>query len=121
LGAVTSVGLVLPGMLARKSGTVLITTGISARAFMPMIGAWGMAGSAVRNYARTLNAAVRDKGIFVSVIVLGVQIKEGDQFGDPNLLAETYFALYRDRDRPEVFINHLPPNAVELDGGNSSK
>jgi NAD(P)-dependent dehydrogenase (short-subunit alcohol dehydrogenase family) len=116
LGAVTSVRQVLPQMLERRSGTILITTGVSAKAFMPMVGAWGMAGSAVRNYARTLNVAVRDHGIFVATVCLGVQIKKGDPYGDPDTLAETYLALYRDRDRPEVFINHLPPELVaELD------
>jgi NAD(P)-dependent dehydrogenase (short-subunit alcohol dehydrogenase family) len=122
LGAVTSVGQVLPQMLERRAGTILITTGISAKAFMPAIGAWGMAGAAVRNYARTLHVAVRDQGVFVATVCLGVQIKEGDPFGDPHTLAETHFSLYRDRDRPEVFINHLPPGWVaELDGDAYSK
>jgi NAD(P)-dependent dehydrogenase (short-subunit alcohol dehydrogenase family) len=109
-GAVTSVAQVLPGMITRKSGTIFITTGISARVWMPFIGAWGMAGAAVRNYGRTLHAAVADKGIYVATVCIGVQIKKGDDLGDPDLLAEKYFALYRDRDQPELFIS--PPPAA---------
>jgi len=115
LGAVASVGQVLPGTLERKDGVILITTGASAKGFMPMIGAWGVAGAAARNYARTLGVAVRGQGVFVASVCLGAQIRKGDTHGDPDLLAETYFSLYRDRDRPEGFINHLPPGMMELD------
>ncbi len=108
-GAVTSVAQVLPGMIVRKSGTIFITTGISARVWMPFIGAWGMAGAAVRNYAHTLHAAVQDKGVFVATVCIGVQIKKDDALGDPDALAEKYFALYRDRDQTEIFI--APPEA----------
>lgn len=115
LGAVASVGQVLPGMLKQKEGTILITTGASAKGFAPMVGAWGMAGAAVRNFTRTLDVAVRDTNIFVSLVCLGVQVKQGDPFGDPDRLAETYFTLYRERNQSEVFINHLPPGMIELD------
>jgi NAD(P)-dependent dehydrogenase (short-subunit alcohol dehydrogenase family) len=104
LGAVTSVNQVLPGMLARKSGTILITTGVSAKIFMPMVGAWGMAGSAARNYALTLHEALKDQGIFVGTMCIGVGIKEGSPTGDPNMLAEKYFAMYRDRTPSEIFV-----------------
>jgi NAD(P)-dependent dehydrogenase (short-subunit alcohol dehydrogenase family) len=117
LGAVTSVAQVLPGMLKRGEGTILITMGPSAKGFMPRVGAWGMAGSAVRNYARTLGTAVRGQGVFVASVCLGVGIKKGDPFGDPDRLAETYMRLYRDRAPNEVFINHLPEGALELDRG----
>jgi NAD(P)-dependent dehydrogenase (short-subunit alcohol dehydrogenase family) len=111
-GAVTSVAQVLPGMIARQSGTIFITTGISARVWMPFIGAWGMAGAAARNYGRTLHAAVADKGIYVATVCIGVPIKTDDALGDPGLLAEKYFALYRDRDQAELFISPpLPPGA----------
>ena len=109
LGAVTSVSQVLPGMLARNSGAIFITTGISAQVYLPMVGAWGMAGAAARNYALTLGAAVRDRGIFVSTICIGVKIQKGDALGDPDTLADLYYALYRDRDRTDILI--APPPA----------
>jgi len=115
LGAVASVQQVLPAMLERGSGAIFITTGIAAKGFLPMVGAWGLAGSAARNYARTLNVALRDKGVFAASVCLGVQIQKGDQFGDPDQLADKYYALYRDRDRSELFINHTPPGMVEFD------
>jgi NAD(P)-dependent dehydrogenase (short-subunit alcohol dehydrogenase family) len=105
LGAVTCVNQVLPSMLARKTGTIIITTGISAFSVMPMVGAWGIAGAAARNYALTLNHAMRDSGICVGTICIGVRIQEGDPDGDPDRLAERHFALYRDRGPAETIIN----------------
>lgn len=117
LGAVSSVQQVLPEMLARGQGTIIITAGISSRGFMPMIGAWGMAGSAVRNYARTLHLALKDKSIFVGYVCLGVQIRKGDAVGDPDLLAQQYYAMYLDRGRPEIVINRVPEGMITWDTG----
>jgi NAD(P)-dependent dehydrogenase (short-subunit alcohol dehydrogenase family) len=105
LGAVACVNQVLPSMIARKTGTVIITTGISAYSAMPMVGAWGIAGAAARNYALTLNEAMRGSGIFVGTVCIGVRIGEqGDPEGDPDMLAERHFALYRDRGPAEIII-----------------
>lgn len=115
LGAVTAIEQVLPDMLERKQGTILITTGASAKAFMPMIGGWGIGMAAARNYAMTLGAATREHGVFVANICLGVQIARGDPAGDPDTLAATYLKLYRDRTPREIFINALPPEMGEID------
>jgi NAD(P)-dependent dehydrogenase (short-subunit alcohol dehydrogenase family) len=114
IGAVNCVAQILPGMLKRREGVILITTGASADALMPQVGPCGMAGAAVRSYARALDLSVRNQGIFVASICLGVKVKRGDVRGDPDALAETYFGLYKRRDRFEVLISHRPP-AFELD------
>jgi len=117
IGAVAAVQKVLPDMLQQKEGVILITMGASAKGFMPMTGGWGIAGAAARNYARTLHAAVKDQGVYVAAVPLGVQIQKGDANGDPDILAEAYYGLYRERKQPELFINHLPEGIMELDRG----
>jgi len=117
IGAVAAVQQVLPDMLQQKEGVILITMGASAKGFMPMTGGWGIAGAAARNYARTLHAAVKDQGVYVAAVPLGVQIQKGDANGDPDILAEAYYGLYRERKQPELFINHLPEGIMELDRG----
>jgi NAD(P)-dependent dehydrogenase (short-subunit alcohol dehydrogenase family) len=117
LGAVSAVGQVLPGMLERGSGPIILTTGISSKGFAPMIGAWGMGGAALRNYARTLAIAVKERGIFVGHVSLGVQIKKGDEHGDPDMLAERIRAFEQDRGRPELVIEHMPPGMITWDKG----
>jgi NAD(P)-dependent dehydrogenase (short-subunit alcohol dehydrogenase family) len=102
LGAVAFVNQVLPSRLARKAGSIIIATGISAYNLKPMVGAWGIAGAAARNYALTpLNAALHDSAIFVGTVCICVKIREGD----PDTLAERHFALYRDRSPAEMIIN----------------
>jgi short-subunit dehydrogenase len=115
LGAISSVQQVLPAMLARRAGTILVTVGASAKVFIPMLASWGFAGAALRNYVRSLAIAVRDHGVYVAAVVLGVQIAKGDAFGDPDQLAERYHQLYLERRQPELVINHLPEAMFERD------
>jgi hypothetical protein len=44
-----------------------------------------------------------------------VQVRPGDEFGDPDLLAETYFRFAQERDTPELLINHTDPGLVQFD------
>jgi NAD(P)-dependent dehydrogenase (short-subunit alcohol dehydrogenase family) len=115
LGAVAAVHAVLPAMRERGSGAIVITTGISAIGFIPMIGAWGMAGAAARNYARNLHVALSGSGVFAGSVSLGVQIQKGDEHGDPDRLAERYFDFLAARDTPELVINHMPEGLIALD------
>ena len=94
---------------------MLITTGISAVGYMPVIAGLGMAGAAARNDARALNSALRDHGVFVACICLGVQIAHGDPHGDPDVLAENYYRLYENRYPAEVVINSVPDSLIEFD------
>jgi NAD(P)-dependent dehydrogenase (short-subunit alcohol dehydrogenase family) len=115
LGAVATVQQVLPAMQARGEGAIVITTGISAIGYMPMVGAWGIAGAGARNYARTLNVALKDSGVFVGTICLGVQIAKGDEHGDPDKLADIYYDFMQKRDQPELVINHIPAGSITFD------
>lgn len=62
LGAVTAVRHVLPGMLARGTGTVLLTTGASSVVPIPALGDLGIAMAGLRNWALGLHAALAPSG-----------------------------------------------------------
>lgn len=115
LGAVATVQQVLPAMQARGDGAIIITTGISAIGYMPMVGAWGIAGAGARNYARALNIALKDTGVFVGTVCLGVQVRKGDEHGDPDKLADIYFDFAQMRDCPELILNQVPPGMITFD------
>lgn len=91
-GAVDAVAGVLPGMLKRGRGTILLPTGISAVRPMPQLGQLALVAAALRGYAVTLNAAVADRGVFVGSIVIGGGVRGGDihtsMASDAELLAE---------------------------------
>ena len=119
--AVDVVGAVLPGMLARGSGAVLIAGGLSSVTPMPGLGALALCSAALRNYALTLHAALADRGVYAGTLTIGGLIARGDihrsltaQLGpdvptlDPDDLAETAWRLQADRNRPEATVTALP-------------
>jgi len=115
--------LVLPGMLERKTGTLLYVTGLSAVVLLPVLGALAPASAALRTYALTLNAALPDTGVYAGALVVGGLIERGDihrhavaAFGpdaiptlDPDVMAEAAAALAADRDRAEIVFDALTP------------
>ena len=85
--AADAVAAVLPGMLDRNRGTVLLPTGLSAVRPMPELGNLAITSAAIRSYALTLHAAVADRGVFVGSLVIGGGIRGGDihaAMADPN-------------------------------------
>jgi NAD(P)-dependent dehydrogenase (short-subunit alcohol dehydrogenase family) len=70
-GAVAAVNQVLPDMLARRSGTILFTTGASSVLPVPRFGAVGAAMAWLRNWAHALHAAVAPKGVQVGHVAIG--------------------------------------------------
>ncbi|HEY9292477.1 MAG TPA: SDR family NAD(P)-dependent oxidoreductase, partial [Microlunatus sp.] len=76
--AADAVTAVLPGMLERGRGTILLPTGLSAVRPMPELGNLAITSAAIRSYALTLNAAVADRGVFVGSLVIGGGIRGGD-------------------------------------------
>jgi NAD(P)-dependent dehydrogenase (short-subunit alcohol dehydrogenase family) len=105
LGAVVSVGEVLPEMLARNSGTIIITTAASTVFRLPFLGAFSAAGGAARNYGLQLHAALRDTGVFAATVCLAVAVQKDDPVGDPDLLAEIYYQLHLARSQGDVLID----------------
>ena len=103
-GAVTAVNHVLPDMLARRSGTILFTTGASSVYPAPRFGAVGAAMAWLRNWAHALHDAVAPKGVQVGHVAIGAFI--GRQPGaTPDAIAPLYWELHTHRHEIEkVFL-----------------
>lgn len=104
LGAVTCVQEVLPEMQARGDGAIFITTTGSAFHIMPVYTPVGMVMSGLRSYALCLNEVLGKEGIYAATVCIGVLIRKGDPLGDPEKIADRYFAMYCERTEAEQVI-----------------
>jgi NADP-dependent 3-hydroxy acid dehydrogenase YdfG len=95
VGAVTAVKQVLPEMLERGDGAILITTGGTAIWPAASHGSACVAMGAARHYTKMLSDAVSHKGVYVG----SISISQG--FRGPEL-ADLYWDMYTARDRVEV-------------------
>jgi NAD(P)-dependent dehydrogenase (short-subunit alcohol dehydrogenase family) len=103
LGAIVAVAEVLPDMLERKSGTILVTTGASS--VRPEIGyapfaAAGVAMGALRNWAFALHAEVAPSGVQVGHVAIGTFIGQSAETG-ADAIAPLYWDLHTERDALE--------------------
>ncbi|MDN3263148.1 SDR family NAD(P)-dependent oxidoreductase [Streptomyces sp. CSDS2] len=104
LGAVTAVGQVLPHMLARGAGTLLLTTGVSATIAAPFLGNVGLAMAGLRNWAHALHAELGPQGIHAATVTIASRIVPGDPVTGPDAIGARYWRLYRQPDRREEVI-----------------
>ncbi len=129
--AVDAVSAVLPGMLERGRGTILLPTGLSAIRPMPQLGQLALIGAALHRYALTLNVALADQGVFAGSIVIGGGVRGGDIYTamasnseqlagagldaerlaamslDPDAMADQVWDLASARDRAELVFSVL--------------
>lgn len=122
--AINAVESVLPRMIARGSGGVLIAGGLSSLRPMPALGAMALSSAALRNYAVTLNAGLAETGVYAGTLTIGGLIERGDLhvmatanpavFGEiegrtlnPDMLADAAWEMYRDRDRSETVFEKV--------------
>lgn len=106
LGAVAAVGAVLPGMLARGSGTILLTTGASSAVPVPVLGNVGIAMAGLRNWAHALHIELAPKGVHVSTVTIATAIAAGGD-GDPDAIGARYFEQHERRDAAEIVVGDL--------------
>lgn len=92
-GAITCIGEVLPGMLERKRGTVISTSGGLALDPYPQWAALGAGKAALHNYIGALHKAVSPSGITTAVVAVCGIVEPGGPF-DPDLIAEEYWKLH---------------------------
>ncbi|WP_341282734.1 SDR family NAD(P)-dependent oxidoreductase [Paenibacillus sp. FSL H8-0537] len=99
VSAIHVVNAVLPDMLAKKEGSLLFTTGLSAMYPVPMMGNIGIAGAGLRNYLANLHTELSSKGIFVGHRSLGVFIKEPGigTINDPDVIANMWYQAYAEK------------------------
>ena len=110
----------LPGMLARGDGAIVLVTGLTAIVTIPGISGVGPAMTAARNYILTLNAEVAAKGVFAGSVSIGAMIERSTGMRiataggaaldprlpviDPDTIAEEIWNLVIKRDRVEVIL-----------------
>ena len=112
---------VLPRMLARGSGSLLFAGGLSGKHPMPMLGTLAPASAALRMYVLTLNAALRETGVYAGILTIGGLIERGDihrmftaqDHGfavgtlDPDVIADKAWSLYVERNEAEAEFNAM--------------
>ena len=102
-GAIAAATEVLPDMLERKSGTILVTTGASS--VRPELGyapfaAAGIAMGALRNWALALHAEVVASGVQVGHVAIGTFIGQSAETS-ADAIAPLYWDLHTERDALE--------------------
>ena len=111
---------VLPGMLNRAEGAIVLVTGLSAVVTMPGLSGVGPAMAAARNYLLTLNAEVAGKGVFAGSVSIGAMIERSAGMRaataggasldpsfpvlDPDDIAEEIWSFVARRDQPEIIL-----------------
>lgn len=115
---------VLPGMLARGDGAVVIVGGLTAVVTMPGMSGVGPLMAAARNYVFTLNAEAMPKGVYAGTVNIGAVIDRSAGLRamtssgaaldpkfpviDPDEIAEEIWNLVTKRDRVEAILPPLP-------------
>ncbi|SNT27449.1 SDR family NAD(P)-dependent oxidoreductase [Sphingopyxis indica] len=115
---------VLPDMLARGDGAIVVVNGLTASVTMPGMSGVGPAMAAARNYIFTLNAEVAQKGVYAGTMSIGAFLDRsagmraatagGHELDprapviDPDVVAEEIWSLVTKRDRVEAILPQMP-------------
>jgi NADP-dependent 3-hydroxy acid dehydrogenase YdfG len=127
--AVDLTAMVLPGMLERRSGTLLFVAGLGAVVPLPGMGALAVASAALRTYALTVNAALTGTGVYAGALVIGGLVERGDIHRhavaavgpavaaglptlDPDTIADTAWELSAHQNDSEATFNALGVDSV---------
>lgn len=115
-------GQVLPEMLARGDGTLLLTTGVSSTIPAPFLANVGMAMASLRNWAHTLHAKLKPQGIYAGTVTIASGVIPGGGEADPDAIGARYYSMYQQRDRVEEVIGNLDAfrSLVAQTGGRGS-
>ncbi|WP_238017026.1 SDR family NAD(P)-dependent oxidoreductase [Dactylosporangium sp. AC04546] len=106
---------VLPGMIDRGDGAILVTQGVTAVHPRPFLSGFGPAMAATRNWLAALHGEIAGQGVHVATLNVAAMIAgseghrifvaDGAAAGvptvDPEFLAGLWQRMYRDRDRFE--------------------
>ncbi len=93
VGAIISVQEVLPSMLKKGKGTILITGGgLSINPYFEYA-SLGIGKSGLRNFTHSLAQELKDTGIHVATVIINGMVKKGSKF-DPDKIAEEFWRLH---------------------------
>jgi NAD(P)-dependent dehydrogenase (short-subunit alcohol dehydrogenase family) len=103
-GGITAVQAVLPSMIERGSGAVVVTTGASSGPLVhPPFANIAAASGALRNWTLNLHAALAPKGVYAAHVAIAAWIGQGGPKSQPDTIAESYWQLLHDRSQAELF------------------
>lgn len=107
-GAMEAARAVLPTMLAKGSGTLLVTTGAGSVYPVPYFGNVTAGAAALRNWALNLGGVVAEKGVNVAHMAIGVWIGDTSPNGMPHLparqISQRYWEVYSKGENGEFVI-----------------
>jgi short-subunit dehydrogenase len=103
LGAIRCAHMVVEEMVNRRRGAMIFTGGGSGVNPVPMLTPIGIAMAAARSYAMSLSHELRPTGVYVGYVSIATYIQPKTE-GDPDKIAETYWQMYRDRQRAEYVV-----------------
>jgi NAD(P)-dependent dehydrogenase (short-subunit alcohol dehydrogenase family) len=114
LGGVAAVQHVLPGMLARGTGTVLISSGAgSGPLIVPHVANVQIATGGMRNWILNLHAALSGTGVYAAHVAIAAYIGQGGHDSQPQTIADAYWRLHTERTEAELLIQDLPDDYLE--------
>jgi short-subunit dehydrogenase len=100
-GAMNVLGEVIPGMVDRGVGTILVTTGGGSITPVPMLANINIAAAALRNWTLNLHNALGPKGVYVAHVAISAWIGSGPPEAEASAIAAEYWNLFETRDRAE--------------------
>ena len=108
-GGITAVRHVLPAMLSRGAGSIIVTTGAgSGPMIIPQVANVQIATAGLRNWTLNLHASLAGQGVYVAHVALAAAIGQGGPDAEPDAIADAYWELYTTRTEPELFYDALP-------------
>lgn len=114
LGGVAAVQHVLPGMLERGTGTVLVSSGAgSGPLIAPHVANVQIATAGMRNWILNLNAALSGTGVYAAHVAIAAYIGQGGHDSQPETMADAYWRLHTERAEAELVIQDLPDDYLE--------
>lgn len=103
LGGVAAVQHVLPGMLERGTGTILVSSGANVQ----------IATGGMRNWILNLHAALSGTGVYAAHVAIAAYIGQGGHDSQPQTIADAYWRLHTGRTEAELVIQDLPDDYLD--------
>jgi short-subunit dehydrogenase len=107
---IAAINHVLPGMIERGNGAILVTLGGSAQIPVPFMGNMGIAMSGLRNYLQNLHVTLKPNGIYVGSVCIHAFVKDDGPVSAARV-ASTYAEMVQNPDR---FETDLKDPALDL-------
>ncbi len=92
---------VIPGMIERKSGTIIFTGGMLALNPVPSRASASISKAGLRNLSFTLADELASHGISVGTVTIGGAVQPGTFF-DPDLIAASYWEIFTNGHTKEI-------------------